>query len=136
MAKHVTRYGAKAVHKARKVTPKRTDGVPGPSDNPATNLMLADVAIRAGTYIVRRSIEKGFLRGRYGKQTARDIVENKSLGKSLLSFALAKVATRNLPGAVLIGGGALAKTLLDRRKSRHRAQADGDKALLEQARGE
>lgn len=109
--------------------------VPGPTDNPATNLVLADVAIRAGTYLARRGVEKGLLAGRYGKETAHDIVSNRSVKQSLMSFILASVATRSLPGALLVGGGAVAKTLLDRRKSRHRAKREGDRELLDQARG-
>ncbi|MXP29787.1 hypothetical protein GRI58_13310 [Porphyrobacter algicida] len=136
MAKHVTKYGAKAVDKLRKVTPAPRKEVPGPSEDPATNIMLADVTIRAGSYILRRSVEKGFLRGRYGRDTARAMIQNKSLGKSLMSFALAKVATRNLPGAIIIGGGAIVKTLYDRRKGKRKARRDGDKALLDQAKGE
>ena len=136
MGKHVSRYGAKAVDKLRKATPKKRADVPGPSEDPATNIMLADVTIRAGSYILRRSVEKGFLRGRYGRDTARDIIRNKSLGTSLMSFALARIATRSLPGAVLVGGGALAKTLYDRRKGKRKAERDGDRKLLEQAHDE
>ena len=136
MGKHVSRHGAKAVNKLRKATSKPREEVPGPSENPATNIMLADVTIRAGSYILRRSVEKGFLRGRYGRDTARAMIQNKSLGTSLMSFALARIATRNLPGAILIGGGAIAKTLYDRRKGRRKAQRDGDKKLLDRAHGE
>lgn len=113
-----------------------SEGIPGPSDNPATNFIIADVAIRAGGYLARRSLEKGLLAGRYGKTTAKQIVENKSLKKTLVSALLARVATGSVPGALLVGGGAVAKTLLDRRKSRLRAKADGDRALLNQAQGE
>lgn len=123
-------------HKPGKVLPRSTEGIPGPSENPATNFLIADLAIRAGSHIVRRGVEKGLLSGRYGKDTARQIVHNKSLGRTVVSAILARVATRSVPGAVLIGGGALAKTLLDRRKTRRRAKAEGDKALLDQARGE
>jgi len=111
----------------------KAPAVPGPTENPATNLIMADIAIRAGTYLARRGVEKGLLTGRYGKQTAHDIVKNRSLKQSLTSFVLASVATRSLPGAVLVGGGALAKTLLDRRKSRRRAKIEGDRKLLDQA---
>ncbi|WP_369026042.1 hypothetical protein [Qipengyuania sp. RANM35] len=110
--------------------------VPGPTENPLTNLMLADVAIRAGSYIVRRTVEKGFLRGRYGKEAARDIIQNKTLGQTVVSFGLARLATRNLPGAIIVGGGALAKTLYDRRKSKRKQQAEGDAQLIEQAQSE
>ncbi|MBO9509999.1 hypothetical protein [Erythrobacter sp. A6_0] len=136
MVKHVSTYGARAVAKARTKTPGRTDGMPGPTDNPATNLMMADVVIRAGSYVARRAIEKGILRGRYGKDVAKNIVQNKTLGQSLVSFGLAKLATKNLPGAMIVGGGALVKTLYDRRKSRGGQRREGDRELIEQARGE
>lgn len=133
MVKHVSAYGAKAIDRARAKTPGKTDGMPGPTDNPATNLLMADVVIRAGSYVARRAIEKGILRGRYGKDVARDIVHNKTLGQSLFSYGLAKLATKNLPGAVIVGGGALVKTLYDRRKSRSSQRREGDRELIEQA---
>ena len=122
--------------KASRILPKKSDGIPGPSENPATNFILADIAIRAGTYLARRGVEKGLLANRYGKDTAKKIVQNKTLGQTLISFALARLATRSVPGAIVVGGGALAKTLLDRRKSRRRAEAEGDRQLIEQADGD
>lgn len=110
--------------------------VPGPTDNPATNLLVADIAFRAGGYLFRRAMEKGMLRNRFGKTTAREIVENRSIGKALVSSGLARIATRSVPGALIIGGGALAKTLYDRRKSKRSQQADGDAKLIEQAQSE
>ncbi len=133
MVKHVSAYGAKAVDRARAKAPGKTEGMPGPTHNPATNLLMADVVIRAGSYVARRAIEKGILRGRYGKDVARDIVRNKTLGQSLFSYGLAKLATKNLPGAVIVGGGALVKTLYDRRKSRGSQRREGDRELIEQA---
>lgn len=122
--------------KARGSKSARPTGMPGPTENPATNLMFADVAIRAGSYVVRRAIEKNMLQSRYGKNTAHQIIANKTLGQTLLSFGLARLATRNLPGAVVVGGGALAKTLLDRSKARHKERRKGDDKLIKQARGE
>ena len=135
MVKHVEEMGADLVDGARRKTPGRRREVPGPTPNPATNLIMADVAMRAGSYVLRSAVEKGFLRGRYGADTASQIVENKSLGKTLASFALAKLATRSLPGAIIVGGGMAAKTLYDRSRSR-RARGEGDKELIEQARDE
>ena len=134
--KHVSTVGAKAVHKARRATPKSREEVPGPTADPATNLIMADIAIRAGSYIVRRSVEKGLLRGRYGRDTAQEIVKNRPMKHTIASFALAKIATKNLPGALVVGAGLLGKSLLDRRKSRLREQAEGDERLMEQARDE
>ena len=119
----------------RRRSGKRTK-VPGPTENPATNLLVADIAIRAGSYLIRRSVEKGLLRNRYDKDTAREIIEKRSLRQSVVSSGLAMIASRSVPGAVIIGGGALAKSLYDRRKSKRRQQADGDTKLIEQAHSE
>lgn len=121
-------------HRPKKLLPKKSDGIPGPSTSPATNFILADIAIRAGTYLARRGVEKGLLANRYGRDTAHHIVANKTLGQTLISLALARVATKSVPGAIVVGGGAVAKALLDRRKNRFRAKAEGDRKLLEQAR--
>ena len=59
-----------------------------------------------------------------------------SLGGAIVLFALAltnELATRNLPGALIVGGGALAKTLYDRRRSRSAQRREGDRELIEQA---
>lgn len=110
--------------------------MPGPTANPATNFIMTDIAVRAGGYLARRSLEKAMLARRYGTPTAGAIVRRKSLRQTLISFVLARVATRSVPGAVIVGGGALAKALLDRRRNRRQAQREGDEKLLEQAHGE
>lgn len=132
----MARLARRPAHRPRKPLARQPRNVPGPTDNPATNFILADIAIRAGTYLARRGVEKGMLANRYGKHTAGKIVQNKTLGQSLISFALARVATKSVPGAIVVGGGAIAKTLFDRRKSRRHARAEGDAALLDQARDE
>lgn len=123
-------------HRPGRAPVKPSGGIPGPSENQATNFLLADIVIRAGSYIVRRGVEKRLLANRYGKQSAREIVRNKTLGQTLVSQALARIATRSTPGAIVVGCGALAKALFDRRRSRLAARIEGDRAMLEQARDE
>jgi hypothetical protein len=123
-------------HRANKLLPKKSDGIPGPTENPATNYLMADMAIRAGSYLARRGVEKRLLANRYGKSTAKDIVQNKTFKQTAFSWVLARIATKSVPGAIVVGTGALAKTLLDRRKNRHRSKAEGDAELLDQARDE
>ena len=124
--------GADLVEETRETMPGDDKKVAGPSPNPVTNLIMADIGMRAVSYIVRSSVEKGMLRGRYGKQVARDIVNNKTTGQNLASFALAKVATRSVPGALVVGGGIAAKALFDLSR-RRRARLSGDKAMIDQA---
>ena len=54
------------------------------------------------------------------------------MGQTLVGTALARIATRSVPGAIVIGGGLLAKTLYDRRRGKAAAKK-GAKALDQQA---
>lgn len=110
------------------------DHVPGPSTNPATNLIIQDIAMRAGGRLMRHAVEKGLLRGRYGGTGAKAIVENRSLVSTLLSGLLARYATRSLPGAAIVGTGLAAKTLYDRRQSKKSAKRAGDKTMSKMAK--
>ncbi len=114
----------------------RAKKVPGPSPDPSSNLVLADVAIWMGSYLVRRLVEHSFLSERYGKQTAKAIVRNRSIRQRVATMAIARLGTSGLPGAALVTCGMAAKVLFDRSKARRLAQAEGDRELLEQARGE
>lgn len=110
-----------------------SETVLGPSTNPATNLIIQDIAIRAGGRLIRHTLEKGLLRGRYGGTGAKAIVENRPLLHTLITTALARYATRSVPGAVLVGGGLIAKTLFDRGRSRRESRRAGDRSLAKMA---
>ena len=108
----------------------------GPSPNPMTNLILTDVALRGGGQLLRHAVERALLTTKYDPVKAKKIVAGRTLTETLISTALARVATRSVPGAILVGGGLLAKTLFDRRRGKHTARAEGEKAIqkrLEQA---
>lgn len=45
-------------------------------------------------------------------------VKKPSLGRRIASAALVRVATRSVPGAIIVGGGLIAKALHDHRKAR------------------
>lgn len=107
--------------------------VPGLSENPATNLLLAEIAMRAGSTVLRRVVERGLLKGRYGRDTAKDIIGNRSVKRTLATTAVARVATRSVPGALIVGTGLAAKLLFDRSQKRRKAQREGDAKLLDQA---
>ena len=132
-AKHATdTIGRKADSAITSATGDDTS-VPGPSPNPATNLIIHDVALRAGGRLLRLGLEKGLLSNRYGGKAAKEMVENRSVVQALASYAVARVATRSIPGAVIVGGGLLAKTLFDRGRGRRQAQREGDASLRETA---
>lgn len=116
------RIGAKlgqAKSKARDAATKATDAVKqteGPSPNPMTNIIIADIALRGGGRLMRNAIEKGLLGVKYAPDKAGKLVSGRSMASTLIATAVARVATRSVPGAILVGGGLLAKTLYDRRK--------------------
>jgi len=107
--------------------------VPGPSNDPATNLLIMDIAIRGASLLAARGIEKAALRLRYHRAKAGQIVEGRSLVSTLAATSAARVATRSVPGLLLVTGGLLAKTLIDRSLRPRDARRKGDRKLAAQA---
>lgn len=105
----------------------------GPSPNPATNLILADIAIRGGGRLLRHAVERTLLGVKYPPGKARDIVKGRSMVQTLIGTAAARMATRSLPGALIVGGGLIAKTLYDRSRDRTLARIEGERDIAEQA---
>jgi len=105
-------------------TPKQAarKGLRGPSTDPATNLLLADVALRGVALIARIAIEHALLANRYDRSTAKAVVARRGIGKRLLSAGLSRMAARSLPGAVLVSGGMAGKVLFDRARARRQAR--------------
>lgn len=132
--KHITDRTGQKIDKAATALNGEGDEVPGPSTNPATNLIIHDIVLRSVGRLARLGVEKGLLARRYGSEFAKDAVENRSLVQTLAAYGVTKVATRSVPGALLVGGGILAKTLFDRSQSRRKARRKGSKSLREQAK--
>ena len=107
--------------------------VPGPSNNPATNLLIMDVAMRGASMIFGRAVEKALLRARYNPDKAADIVKGRSMVQSMAATGAARMATRSVPGFLLVTGGLLAKAIFDRSLSRRESVRRGEKAFSEQA---
>lgn len=105
--------------------------VPAPSPNPMTNLIIADVALRAGAVLLRHSVEKGVVGSALGTKKAGRVIKGRTMIQSLVGTAIARIATRSVPGAIIVGGGMLAKTLYDRRH-RAKSEAEGAEAVEEQ----
>jgi len=92
--------------------------MPWPSTNPATNLLIADLVVRGVTHMTRKTLHKSVLRTGYSREKARKLANDHTILSTLALYGLSKLATRSVPGAMLVGGGLLAKTLYDRGKSR------------------
>ena len=125
----LTDAGARGVSKAIVAATGDSGGVPGPSTNPATNLLIHDIVMRTGGRLVRHTVEKGVLSGRYGGNDAKKIIENRGIGQALLGTLIARIATRSVPGAIVVGSGLVVKTLYDRSRSKRAARRSGDRML-------
>ena len=105
----------------------------GPSPNPKTNLLLADIALRGGSTVIRRSLERGLLGAKYSPNKARQIIKGRSITEAVVGTVIAKLATRSIPGAIVVGGSMLAKALYDRRKGKL-AEREGEVVMEEMAK--
>ena len=107
--------------------------IPGPSSNPATNLLILDVAMRGASMIAGRAMERALLRTRYQREKADAIVKGRSMLSALTATGVARIATRSVPGFLLVTGGIIAKTIFDRSLSRRESVRRGERQLAEQA---
>jgi hypothetical protein len=106
----------------------------GPSPNPMTNLLIADLALRGGGQLLRHVVERAVLGAKFSPAKAKNIVGGRTMFQTLLGTAVARIATRSVPGAIVVGGGLLAKTLFDRREDKRRARAKGQREITAQAK--
>lgn len=119
--------------KGRRRMRKAVAEVPGPSTNPATNLLILDIAMRGASFFAARQMEKGLLRVRYNAEKASDIVQGRSWLQAAAANAAARTASRSVPGLLLVTAGVLAKSIFDRALSPRESTRRGDKALRKQA---
>lgn len=123
----------KASRKAADLKSAGKPAVSGPSPNPMTNLIIADLVLRAGTRAVRHGLERVVLGTKYSPIRAKEIVKSRTMVQTLVGTAVARVATGSVPGALVVGGALLAKSLYDRRKGQLAAEAEGNLAIEDQA---
>ena len=135
-ASDIASRNRRRVGKALANVRQRGREVPGPSPNPATNLLIADIAVRGAGVVFRHAIERMLLRARFKPEEAKEIVEGRTLGRSIITFAAARVATRSVPGFLAVTGGLAAKAIVDRGLSRAKSRRAGDKTLRRRARGQ
>ena len=133
---HLTDVVGDKVEDALDRAPGHDDPVPGPSSNPSTNLIIHDILLRSAGRLSRMAVEKALLGRQYGKQFAKDAVENRSVVQTLAAYGVTKVATKSVPGALVVGTGLALKVLFDRSQSRRKSKRSGEKALQKNADGE
>ncbi len=131
--KHITDSAADALDDVYDAAGASDERVPGPSPNPATNLMINDIILRSVGRLSRMAVEKAILGRQYGKEVAREAVDNRSMLSALTAYGITKVATRSLPGAALVTTGLVIKTLFDRSQRRREAIKAGTETIRRRA---
>ncbi len=94
---------------------KRAKDTDKPQGHPFMRALTADFVLRAGSYALRHAVRNGLVSGK-----AADAVPDHppSLGTRVLTVAASTVATRSVPGALLVGSGILVRTLYRRGMAR------------------
>lgn len=90
---------------------------------PKTSLLASDVMLRGATYFARQAAEKAFLGSRYSQTIAKEAMNNRSLVNTIAAYGITRLATRSVPGAILVGGGLVAKALFDQSEKRRARKA-------------
>lgn len=99
---------------------------------PLIRTILAGIAMRAGSRLLKQGVDRGILgaapevlksaakaTGAKAAQKAAKVPKPKrSIGTRILTAAATRIATRSVPGAIVVGGALLAKTLHEHRKNR------------------
>lgn len=108
----------------------------GISPNPMTNLLITDLLLRGGGRLLKNVVERTVLGASFTPAKAKKIVKGRSMTQSLVGTALARIATRSVPGAIVVGGGVLAKALYERRRKSASAKKGEQEAAEQAAKGE
>lgn len=113
--------------------PTAPGGLPLPSPMAGTNLIIADIVLRAAGGLLRNRMTKGMLVAGYDKAKADKLVDGRSIATSLALWGASRLATRSPVGLAVVAGGLAAKVLYDRgkrleskRRARKRAKPPAD----------
>ncbi len=96
--------------------PPKPSGLPLPSPSAGTNLVIADIVLRAAGGLLRDRLEKGLIVKSHGKDKADKLVGNRGLASSLALYGASRLARRSPLGLAVVAGGLAAKVLYDRGK--------------------
>lgn len=107
---------AKAEGPAEPPSGKGPGGLPLPSPSAGTNLVIADIVLRAAGGLLRDRLEKGLLIKGHGADKAAKLVDKRGLASSLALYGASRLARRSPLGLAVVAGGLAAKVFYDRGK--------------------
>jgi hypothetical protein len=88
------------------------------------NRIFAQLVRRGGSKLLDRAVA-GLVPGEVEPAAAPRL--KRSLTRALAGAVITRIATRSVPGAIIVGGGMLAKTLYDRKKAGKGGDPDNGK---------
>lgn len=89
---------------------------------------LAGQALRKGISFARNAADRQITIGGYSPGEIQRIMGKPGFVRGAVSVAIFRLATRSVPGALLVGGGLVAKALYDRRRKRRHSKEDVEEA--------
>lgn len=101
---------------ATKQSPTGPAGLPLPSPVAGTNLVIADIVLRAAGGMLRNRMERGLLVKSYDKAKADKLVDGRGLATSVALWGASHLARRSPIGLAVVAGGLAAKVFYDRGK--------------------
>jgi hypothetical protein len=81
-----------------------------------TNLVIADIVLRAAGGMLRNRMERGLLVKSYDKAKADKLVDGRGLATSVALWGASHLARRSPIGLAVVAGGLAAKVFYDRGK--------------------
>lgn len=111
--------------------------ISAPSPNPSTNLLIADIVLRGASTLFRRDVERRIATASTGDDdAARKMVDGRTILTTLALHGASKLATRSVPGLLLVSGGLIAKTLYDRGKVRQQREREAGLGAVDEQTGD
>jgi hypothetical protein len=96
--------------------PTGPGGMPLPSPVAGTNLIIADIVLRAAGGLLRDRLEKGLLVRSYDTAKAEKLVDGRGVTTTLALWGASRLARRSPLGLAVVAGGLAAKVFYDRGK--------------------
>jgi hypothetical protein len=109
--------------------PTAPAGLPLPSPSAGTNLVIADIVLRAAGGLLKDRLEKGLIVKSHGSAKADKLVDGRGALTSLALYGASRLARRSPLGLAVVAGGLAAKVFYDRGK-RIEKQRQAKKAPL------